>query len=497
MKRSVGLRTEIIVSSGLLVGAALLFMAFVLLRLTESRLLDLSLKLHTEQTETLCLALEHLPESDMIHVIEQFASQHHLLSWSLVDRQMTALASSPNATVQEQSNRQLRYALLGQSPQVQIQFESVLSIWPELYADRYIEISSTIRPVETLYAFQVRYSLNDVFEHLLDLAKLSLFFCLGYGLILVFAAYQLLNPSVIRPITLLTQHAKAITDGNLSQRAPESGAREIHHLGTAFNRMVDSLQNSLEEQKHHYLRLQTAHQDLKEARQQLAHSERIASIGNLTSGIAHELGNPLSATIGYLELLKIRCHDEKNIDLIQRTINETHRMDQLIKDMLDFAAPDHSASPRSCDVAQTLKLSCDMLKQQGALKDRHLQQDWPEDSGIVSLPALKLQQVLVNLILNARDATETHGTISLSADKDGDYCIIKVCDDGHGIAQENIATIFDPFYTTKPPGAGRGLGLYVSYCLINDAHGKIQVSSTSGEGTCFTLSLPLIRTSES
>jgi signal transduction histidine kinase len=101
-----------------------------------------------------------------------------------------------------------------------------------------------------------------------------------------------------------------------------------------------------------------------------------------------------------------------------------------------------------------------------------------------------LQQVLVNLLLNARDATQAGGNIAVRATQTGTHVIIRIEDDGQGMDEATVKTIFDPFYTTKEPGKGRGLGLYVSYQLVHDARGELQASSSPGKGSCFTLTLP-------
>jgi signal transduction histidine kinase len=490
MKRTLGLRAEIIISSGLLVGAALLFMTFLLLRQTESRLLDQAINLHTEHSTALSLAVERLPETEMAEAIERFAHHHNLMHWRLVDQQMMPIVMSSTLTVRDRAQRDLRYALLRQSPQVHLSFPSTMRLWPASKAsEQFVEITTTLRHFGTTYALQLRYPLHDIFIQLLSLTKYAVLFCFGYGFILVVTAILILTPSVLRPVTLLTQRARQITDGELDQRVPQSGPREITELGCAFNMMVDSLQHSLEEQRRQFQQLKETHDELKMTRQHLAHSERIASIGNLTSGIAHELGNPLSASIGYLELIKHRCKDEDIVDLVQRILNETHRMDQLIKDLLDFTAPDHDQAPSTCNVSQVLTQSCEMLLQQGALKDRHLTTDWANDLPSVAMAPSKLQQVLVNLILNARDATTPDGTISIQAQEDESDVVINVCDNGHGINEQQLETIFDPFYTTKDPGNGRGLGLYVSYQLIHDCNGHLRVTSQPDEGSCFSVIL--------
>ncbi len=493
MKRVLGLRTEIILSSGLLIGAALLFMTFLLLRLTETRLLEQAIKLHTDHSTALSLAVERLPELEIAQVVEHYARQQNLLHWRLVDQQMMPITMSTFFPQTEQRKAWVRYALLGQSPQVFLNFSITRGLMGTFSSsDLYVEITTTIRHSRGNYALQFCFPLSEIFYQLLNLSKLALFLSLGYGLILISSAIALLTPTFIRPITLLTYRARQISEGELHKRVPESGPLEITELGLAFNTMVDSLQSSLEEQRHQYRQLLDTHEKLKQARQHLAHSERISSIGNLTSGIAHELGNPLSASIGYLELLKHRCKEPKNLDLIDRSLTEAQRMDQLIKDLLDFAAPDNDSPLVDCVVSDVLNHTCNMLLQQGALKKRQLKMDGLDQLSRVSISPLKLQQVLVNLILNARDATAPQGIITVSATANATTVTIKVEDDGHGIAAQQLETIFDPFYTTKEPGKGRGLGLYVCYQLIHDANGQLQASSTPGKGSCFELILPRV-----
>lgn len=496
--KQLGLRSEIVITSGLLVGAALLFMTFLLLRLTESRLIEQNISLRGSQATAISQALHQLPATQLKTALENYTQNQTLLSWRLVDQRLTPLAASSIQLFDRHSKRNLRQALLRQQRQIRLNYSSSLHLWlnNSQDTDQYIEITTHLEQTATSLALQLRYPLATIYQQMHSLITVAFCFCLGYGLILVMAAVTILNRSIIRPVTQLTLSSRLIADGNLEQRVPQAGPLEIHELGSAFNSMVTSLQQSISEQQQQYQQLQQAHDDLSVTRQHLAHSERIASVGNLTSGLAHELGNPLSAVIGYLELLKRGVDDTTNSDFIQRALAETARMDQLIKDLLDFAAPDIECETNYCDVSDVLQQSCDMLQMQGALKNRQLHFEWPQQLPQVTISALKLQQVLVNLILNARDATKENDRITLACQQTESAVSIIVEDTGHGIDAELLPTLFDPFFTTKDQGKGRGLGLYVCYQLANEAGGTLQVVSTPQQGSRFTLSLPIFESNE-
>ena len=495
MRKALKLRTEIVITSGVLVGAALLFTIFLLLRLSESYLLDQSLSFHIRQTENLSQALQHLPEKKLPQVLENFALTNDLISWRLVDQQMTPLLASANPSDQSRSRQNLRLALLRQSPEIQVSYPKSWQLWLEILPPekQFAEITTAVFRESTVQALQIRYPLHNIHQQMRFLALLAISVCLAYGLILVITAVLVFNRAVILPITLLTGSTRKFAEGDLNQRVKETGPLEIAELGSAFNRMADSLQAGITTQQQQYLKLEQTHNDLVETRQHLAHSERLASVGNLTSGIAHELGNPLSAVIGYLELLKQKIDNSGNHDLIVRALDETSRMDQLIKEMLDFTTPGSASESFPCCPAEVLDRSCNLLQLQGALKDRQLSCQWDADLPMVKIAPLKLQQILINLILNARDSTSENGFIAVSGTLENTQIIISVEDNGHGIPAEQIKSIFDPFFTTKASGKGRGLGLYISFQLASEVGGSLQVSSNLGHGSCFTLTLPILQ----
>lgn len=500
IKRPFGLRSEIVVSTSLLVGAALLFVALLLLRLSENRLLEQTITLQTHHAQSIRILLDNKPQQELAGIISSYAHSNHLKGWCLRDPNNQPMAGDTQlfpAKMAFKIQQSLLFQPLVATLHYPTSLKGFLSSGSE---ERYLDLSIAIRqPAKRPLTLQMRHSLNGIYQQIRELQKLALACCLGYGLVLVITAVYLLNRSVILPIIQLTQSTQQISQGDLKHRVTLLGPREITTLGQSFNHMAENLQYSTAEQGRQLETLQQTNDQLHRAQQQLVQSDRMASVGNLTSGMAHELGNPLSAVIGYLELLKKKQHDQPQLDLVNRALVESGRMDQLLKDMLDFAAPSLLQSDANCHPTQIVAQTCEMLELQGVLKNHRLDNLLASDLPAVSIDPHKLQQVLVNLILNARDATQgddmdetnRRGLITVRGSKGDEMVSISIEDNGQGMDEKHQLAIFDPFFTTKDQGKGRGLGLYVCYQLIADCGGQIEVNSVINKGSCFTFTLPI------
>lgn len=500
MKRPFGLRSEIVVSTSLLVGAALLFVALLLLHLSENRLLEQTVTLQSRHAQSIGSLLDNKPQNKLSELISSYARDNHLDVWCLRDSRNQPLAGKAHLFPTKMAVK-IQQTLMFQPLVTTLHYQTNLQgLFNSADEQRYLDLSISIRqPSQRPLTLQMRHSLNGIYQQIRELQKLALACCLGYGLILVITAVYLLNRSVILPIIQLTQTTQQISQGDLEQRVTLLGPREITTLGQSFNQMAQNLQYSVAEQCRQLESLQQTNDELHRAQQQLVQSDRMASIGNLTSGIAHELGNPLSAVIGYLELLKRQQSDTTQRDLTQRALIESGRMDQLLKDMLDFAAPSPPQGEAYCSPTQVVTQTCEMLTLQGVLKNHCLEILVSNDLPLVTIDPHKLQQVLVNLILNARDATqcdnmntgEKKSLITVRSNQNDEMVSISIEDNGHGMDEKHQLAIFDPFYTTKDQGKGRGLGLYVCYQLIADCGGQIEVHSVINKGSRFTITLPI------
>jgi len=290
----------------------------------------------------------------------------------------------------------------------------------------------------------------------------------------------------------------------------------IYPYVTERRRAEDSLHKEKEEQK-------ILIDKLKNAQAQLLQSEKMASIGQLAAGIAHEINNPvgyISSNIHALEryvedIFKVvdayeqsapskenhaafikQIKQEVDLDFLRGDIavllleseEGVNRVKQIVNDLKDFSHVDeaewqwanlHKGLDSTLNIVQNeVKYKADIIKEYGDIPD-------------VKCLASQLNQVFMNLLINAAHAIEGRGTITLRTSAENDEVRIEVIDTGKGIEEQNLTRIFEPFFTTKPIGKGTGLGLSLSYGIINKHHGRIEIESEVGKGTCFRVVLPV------
>ncbi|RLC07211.1 MAG: two-component sensor histidine kinase, partial [Deltaproteobacteria bacterium] len=211
------------------------------------------------------------------------------------------------------------------------------------------------------------------------------------------------------------------------------------------------------------------------------------SVGQLAAGLAHELGNPLAALIGYLEFLKHKIESTTDKDIIERSLVETNRIDFLVRELLDFSRPAESVQIESVDMTDVLNSCVQLLRNQGVMADLDVINELPKVLSSIRIDPHKLQQVLINLLLNGVQACDHGGKIVLSGGEDSTFVWVGIRDTGSGISAADLDRIFDPFFTTKAPGDGTGLGLAICQRIVGEASGVIEVNSESGEGSLFRL----------
>lgn len=234
--------------------------------------------------------------------------------------------------------------------------------------------------------------------------------------------------------------------------------------------------------------LTTAKESLEAAQKGLIQSEKLAGIGRLASGIAHEIGNPLQIILGYVELLE-RKADSSSKDMLHRIEQELKRIHSILQRLLDYARPERKRIIVS-DINEIVRES--ILLVSGRKGFSHINFDLQ----LQPLPAVKtepekLKQILINILFNAADAITTdQSNICVTTCKRDGYIILTVTDTGCGILEENLQRIYDPFFTTKEPGKGTGLGLAVCLGLITSMEGQIHIDSKLNCGTTVSLSIP-------
>jgi signal transduction histidine kinase len=303
--------------------------------------------------------------------------------------------------------------------------------------------------------------------------------------------YVLLGRSIVRPVEELTRASERIARGG-EARVPVRGAAEVARLAVAFNEMQAELTRDKHALRERLAELERTTAELASTQRSLIKSEKLASVGRLAAGVAHEIGNPLSAILGLLELVESGgLSREEEREFLRRASKETERIHQIIRELLDFAraepAQDREAS---CDLAEVVEDAVRLVRPQKDLRGVAIEQAFDEARPRARGSASRLAQVVLNLLLNAADAVQGSGTIRVAVRAADAGVELTVDDDGPGIAQEVRASLFEPFVSTKPTGRGTGLGLAVCHTLIDQLGGRIEAGDAPSGGARFTVWLP-------
>ena len=308
----------------------------------------------------------------------------------------------------------------------------------------------------------------------LSLRQLTRSYILYMGLValmLLVAIYIALGRLVVQPLETLARAAERVAAGSRRWEVPQMPATELVTLDSSLSTMTAHLLDEERQLRQRIDDVNAATERLKEAQQRLVRSERLASVGRLAAGLAHEIGNPLASLIGFGDLLLAGglTPAEQN-DFLGRMRKETERIHRVLRDLLDFARPSTAkgpqVSPQPGDVAGAIEDALALVQPQKIMKEVQVVCDAPGPLPLVSLARSELVQVLLNLLLNAADALNGQGAISIRARLQGKSVRIEVEDDGPGMAAIVREQLFEPFVTTKEVGKGTGLGLAVCRGLV-------------------------------
>jgi signal transduction histidine kinase len=493
VSKATGLRTEILMTLVVLLGAALFFVGLVMLRYTESSLLEERVNQLDAFTQLLgasfnvsTLGVSVTKRDDVNSMLPDAVDCR---SWRLFDQELLLLESwslskgrasgpfPPASIVFLQSQGRVQRT---------VDYTSFLSFVGAQTAEAKFLVP-LFRERRFEGALEIVYSLEDIKERVFQSQILVFVYILLYGLVLAGAGYFLLQRNIIKPAQNLLIATEAVGSGNLETMLPEAGPLEIRHLAEAYNRMVAALRKSRGETESHIEILKDTNLTLEQTRNELVQREKMASTGQLAAGLAHELGNPLAAVIGYLEILKQSLSDAQQRDIVGRSLVEATRIDFLVQELLNFSRPDERAAVENVDLVSELISTVALLQHQGALKHIDIVDQLTELNATVQINRIKLQQVFINLLLNAVCACDEGGQITLSSGCSDTQIWVAITDSGCGMDETELTRIFDPFYTTKEVGQGTGLGLTVCQRIIHESGGWIMVDSTLEQGSRFIL----------
>ncbi|TLM68949.1 MAG: HAMP domain-containing protein [Deltaproteobacteria bacterium] len=485
MAMKTGLRTEIVISTVLLLGAALLFAGFLLVKLTERELLE---ERRASLQRTVRLIAAASPSSNALStVLVPLTRDGELVAWRLYAADLVPVLSFSLESAPLPDDRPAASVPDGSLTETL----TYSSLWnpfrepPPSWLDFTLAAGDPAGGV-----LQLRFSLASLVAQVHRSQRLVLAYVVLYGTVLSAFGIFVLNRNVVEPVRRLRSATAGVAAGDLAPIDMARGPGEISELAEDFNSMIAALQASRAETAAHIRSLEDANLALQQARDEVVRAEKMASVGHVAAGMAHEIGNPLSAVIGYLNLLRDELADPGQRDLAERSLLEAGRIDRLVRDLLDYASPARSTG-EPLDPLAVLRDAVALLTNQGALDAVRIVDRAPERLGLVRMDYGRFQQVCVNLLLNARDAMPGGGEVVVTAERRDDMLVLTVADSGEGILGEHLGKIFEPFFTTKDPGKGRGLGLAVCQRLIVEAGGRIDVESEAGAGSRFHLRLPL------
>ncbi len=359
---------------------------------------------------------------------------------------------------------------------------------------------------------------QDIKDELGWIKRVVLYFSIIDSIIIISLGVYLLSKVVIRPIRKLNAAAMRIAEGRIGERVEVDEYNEIGNLARSFNAMANGLEEKIRG-------MERVNMELLSTQERLIVSEKLATVGRLAAGIAHEIGNPLGAILGYLGILIKDARDgSEEKEILERVENETVRINKIVRDFLDLSRPSSKEIEKELgpvDIKGVIGDAVEIFEPQRRSGNIELETDLKEGLPPVLVEGDRIKQVILNLLINARDAMPDGGKITLATCEteyvwrgfpslhrrrddppDRDYTTIRkglsrravcvsVTDTGPGIKDEDIGKVFDPFYSTKALGKGTGLGLFISQGIVHAYGGEIRAVSGEGKGTTFEIVLPV------
>jgi len=357
-------------------------------------------------------------------------------------------------------------------------------------------------------------SLNSLNEELFHIRKIILYIVLSTTVLIIFLLNFLLrstitNPikNIVRDINKIERGEKVFLEGNY--------LKEFKYLVNNFNnllKLTNIQRNELEKKLNEVQRLNDL---LSKYHEEMSKFEKLISIGELSAGIAHEIGNPLNNIMGYLKLSLDEIGKQNNFELLDyfnRIGDEVERINQIVRGMLEFSRKEGQLEIISTNLTELIEKTVDLSNLMIKDKEILIEREYPKDPIYVEIDPNRFQQVLLNILSNAIDGIENEGKIEIILESIGKFTMFEenlfnldffdlkdaerfikltIKDNGIGIEKRDLKHVFDPFFTTKSPGKGTGLGLSVSLQLIKEMKGALSIESEKGMGTIVTIIFPI------
>ena len=540
-KFRVGLRTEIILNLALLMTGALLLVGFGIIKIHERDILEQKVRngkiiVRSVQNSIDLYQRENIDLSERAfffhRVIQVYADPEEIEEIAIVDPTQGVIACSLEGRRAGRIDDQDLTRAIAEN-RVVWRFDRQNSFIFSVYRDLRL-FSPLMKDGELLGGIYVRLSLADVMKSILASQRLIILLVFLDGVVIVFFGSFLLSRVIVNPVKALARATEAVARGDYDQRILLTESHEIGKLADSFNEMTCRLRESRRDVQEYVHSLEIANQRLQQTQMELIRSEKLASIGRFAAGVAHEVGNPLGAILGYTSILEKGMDDRSDeLEYLKRIEVEIQRINKIIRELLDFSRPS-VVDITEVDINRVIESCLSLLSYQKSFENIRSVLQLDKKLPLIQADESQLQQVFVNLIINAVDSMPGGGTLTL---KTGDYILQKipqnlnqgirrrrddpenvdythlrrsdrvqdplnplregqpvVCasiiDTGCGIPPEDLESIFDPFFTTKDPDRGTGLGLSISVKILESFGGKIEVESQVGKGSTFRVMFP-------
>jgi two-component system NtrC family sensor kinase len=544
-----GIRTEIVFTLTILMAGAVAFVGFLFLKVEERNLVDQKIRQGKQIVGAMQKSLQDWsPEShgqtlseNLERVVFLFTQGHPHFHFTVVNQDFGILADSRP----EQVGKVLRDIGLEKAMASGKIFAhgagseesfSLMEKTPLLISGAWVLGDRTVGGI------RAEIPLEDLKETLFRSQSIIFLYVFLTAFLLIVMGSFLLSRVIINPLKKLMHMSEKIAEGNLELMSGPSGGDEVGRVLASFNHMASRLREDRSKMEEYIRSLEKVNRELRLAQDGIIRSEKLASIGRLAAGVAHEVGNPTGAILGYLDLLsKGGLAETEKAEVLKRAENEAGRIRRIVRELLEFSRPS-PALEEEVEVNEVIDRALSLLSHQKKVWEqihvvRELQRDLPRWKG----NSHHLQQVMINLFLNAADAlvsndpAQTGGekkiritTRALPPEEVADFLgpaarrrkedapardsslfrirrdshppspqevsailRLEVEDTGPGIPAATLGRIFEPFYSTKPSGKGTGLGLAICLGILESYGGKISVQSESGKGTRFTILLPI------
>ena len=538
--RRVGLATRIVAGLTLLAVALILLISVVVLKITETNLYSQKeaegrLLLDSFNAESAILHAgdaeppRSLAESRLPLLARRVAGSLGLADYVLLDHQFQVVAARDESQVGRRiEDADIERAFRSGRPMHRFLRDPRGDLRSTLQFTGPVLFNGRVSGV-----FRFSLPLDDVWQMIVLTRRLLLFYIGLDTLAIIGLGSFLLSRMLVRPLQELVGAARRIGEGNFDAPVPRGRSDEIGQLADAFRGMVSGLKTAREQEQRQVRTLQRINEELERAQREILSTDRLAYVGRVAAGVAHEVGNPLAAIFGYLEILRDKVYEDEASyqEYVRRIESEATRIDDIIRSLLDFAKP-AGEGISEVDAGQVADDAVSIVRKQRVMDRVEIVRE-----GDLALPPVRadrklLLQVLVNLLVNARDAIDQGGRIAVSTSAgaferlaeslptlaelrpedpqslseilrrsvrfsgkipfpDGRPVVkISVKDSGQGIPEANLPSIFAPFFTTKTPKKGTGLGLAICQRVVEEIGGVIKAESDPGHGAVFTVYLP-------